>query len=46
MIEDLKNELSEQEYELIHAPKVNQHYLKGQVQSKRSDIEDKTKKNE
>ena len=44
MIEDLKNELSEQEYELIHAPKINQHYLKGQVESKRTDIEDKTKK--
>ena len=44
IIEDLKNELSEQEYELIHASKVNQHYLKGQVETKRSDIEDKTKK--
>ena len=44
LIEDLKNELSEQEYELIHAPKVNQKFLKDKVESKRSDIEDKTKK--
>ena len=44
IIEELKNELSQQEYELIHAPKVNQHYLKGQLEKKRSDIEDKTKK--
>ena len=44
IIEDLKNELSEQEYELIHAPKVNLHYLKSKVDSKRKDIEEKTNK--
>ena len=44
IIEDLKNELSEQEYELIHAAKVNQNYLKGKVESKRTDINDKIKK--
>jgi len=44
MIEDLKNELSEQEYELAHAAKVNQHYLKSKVDSKRTEIEEKTEK--
>ena len=44
IIEDLKNELSEQEYELIHAPKINQNYLKSKIESKRSDINDKTQK--
>lgn len=44
MIEDLKNELSEQEYELAHAAKVNQHYLKSKVDSKRNEIEEKTEK--
>ena len=44
MIEDLKNELSEQEYELAHAAKVNQHYLKSKVDSKRAEIQEKTEK--
>ena len=44
LIEDLKNELSEKEYELIHAPKVNQHFLKSKVDEKRGEIEEKTKK--
>ena len=44
LIEDLKNELSEKEYELIHAAKVNQHYLKGQLEKKRNDVQDKIKK--
>ena len=44
LIEDLKNELSEQEYELPHAAKVNQHYLKSKIETKRSDITEKTKK--
>ena len=44
MIEDLKNELSEQEYELAHAAKVNQHYIKSKVDSKRAEIEEKTEK--
>ena len=44
IIEDLKNELSQQEYELLHAAKVNQHYLKSKVETKRSEIEEKSKK--
>ena len=44
IIEVLKNELSEKEYELIHAPKVNQHFLKSKVEESRSDIKEKIKK--
>ena len=43
-IEDLKNELSEQEYEILHAPKINQNYLKSKIENKKIDIKDKTQK--
>ena len=44
IIEDLKNDLSQKEYEILHAPKINLHYLKKQLQSKREDIKEKEKK--
>ena len=44
IIENLKNELSEKEYEFIHSNKANHKLLKGQIEKKRDDIKDKTKK--
>ena len=44
IIEDLKNELSRQEYEILHAAKINLHYLKKQLQAKREDIAEKQNK--
>ena len=44
IIEDLKNELSQQEYEILHAAKINLHYLKKQLQAKKEDIKEKQNK--
>ena len=44
IIEDLKNELNQKEYEILHAAKINLHYLKKQLQAKREDIKDKQSK--
>ena len=44
IIENLKNELSDKEYELFHANVANQKTLKKDVEEKRDDIKDKTKK--
>ena len=44
IIENLKNELSEKEYEFYHANKANYKLLKGEVETKREDIKEKTKK--
>ena len=44
IIEDLKNELAQKEYEILHAPKINVHYLKKQLEEKREDIKDKESK--
>ena len=40
----MKNELCEKEYELFHANIANQKALKNEVEEKRDDIKDKTKK--
>ena len=44
LIENLKNELSDKEYEFFHANKANYKTLKGLVEKKRDDINDKSKK--
>ena len=44
IIENLKNELCEKEYEYFHANRANNKLLKGEVDEKRADIKDKTKK--
>ena len=44
IIENMKNELCEKEYELFHANIANQKALKNEVEEKRDDIKDKTKK--
>ena len=44
IIENLKNELSDKEYELFHANVANQKTLKNEVEEKRDDIKDKSKK--
>ena len=44
LIEDLKNELSEQEYQMFHSPKVNMKTLKSQYDKKKADIDDKKNK--
>ena len=44
IIENLKNELSEKEYEFFHANKANYKLLKGEVETKRDDIKEKSKK--
>ena len=44
IIENLKNELSEKEYEFFHSNKANHKLLKGEVETKREDIKEKTKK--
>ena len=44
IIDDLKNELAQKEYEILHAPKINLHYLKKLLKEKREDIKEKEKK--
>ena len=44
IIEDLKNDLAQKEYEILHAATVNVHYLKKQIDAKKADIKDKQSK--
>ena len=44
IIENLKNELADKENEYFHSNKANHRLLKGEVESKRDDIKEKTKK--
>ena len=44
IIENMKNELCEKEYELFHANLANQKALKNEVEEKRDDIKEKSKK--
>ena len=44
LIENLKNELTNKEYDFFHSNKANHKLLKGEIEKQRDDIKDKTKK--
>ena len=44
IIEELKDDLAKKEFEILHAPRINVHYLKKQLEEKREDIKDKESK--